>query len=526
MPLCLILQLLSAVLLSILLFFLRSSNIFYNISFQVPVDLTSDYGGIIHGSPAAVFRPSSPEDIALLLKSMYYFPLHHDVTVAARGAGHSTHGQAQARDGIVVDMRSLPLSITIVDGDGTSYVDAGGGALWIDVLKETLRHGLSPRSWTDYLYLTVGGTLSVGGISGQTFKQGPQISNVVEMDVVTGKGEFVRCSEQENSDLFHGVLGGLGQLGIITRARINLRPAPPMVVWIRVKHHDFDEFTKHGELVVNSGEVDYLEGFIKFGDAPQSHQPKKDFSRFGAARCVKPRQPTAYYLLEMAIYYADDDDDDAAEEKLEKVLARVSSRSSVEILEVSYLDFLNRVRAEELSLRRVGLWDVPHPWMNLFVPRSQIRRFNDLFLRTMSVSCINGPIIMYPTLRHKWNLNTSIVVPQDEAGEDVFYVVGVLRAAPPNCTVGSSCLDGLMQQNEQMIRMATGRGSSHDGGGMGAKQYMPYLKSEEEWREHFGQKWKRFEELKSKFDPSNVLAPGQRIFKRKKKKASDEAGEL
>ncbi|RZS21174.1 hypothetical protein BHM03_00053779 [Ensete ventricosum] len=211
MPLCLILQLLSAVLLSILLFFLRSSNIFYNISFQVPVDLTSDYGGIIHGSPAAVFRPSSPEDIALLLKSMYYFPLHHDVTVAARGAGHSTHGQAQARDGIVVDMRSLPLSITIVDGDGTSYVDAGGGALWID-------------------------------------------------------------------------------------------------------HHDFDEFTKHGELVVNSGEVDYLEGFIKFGDAPQSHQPKKDFSRFGAARCVKPRQPTAYYLLEMAIYYADDDDDDAAEE--------------------------------------------------------------------------------------------------------------------------------------------------------------------------------------------------------------------
>ncbi|RRT52661.1 hypothetical protein B296_00050329 [Ensete ventricosum] len=227
MPLCLILQLLSAVLLSILLFFLRSSNIFYNISFQVPVDLTSDYGGIIHGSPAAVFRPSSPEDIALLLKSMYYFPLHHDVTVAARGAGHSTHGQAQARDGIVVDMRS--------------------------------------------------------------------------------KGELVRCSEQDNSDLFHGVLGGLGQLGIITRARINLRPAPPM-------HHDFDEFTKHGELVVNSGEVDYLEGFIKFGDAPQSHQPKKDFSRFGVARCVKPRQPTAYYLLEMAIYYADDDDDDAAEE--------------------------------------------------------------------------------------------------------------------------------------------------------------------------------------------------------------------
>lgn len=84
------------------------------------------------------------------------------------------------------------------------------------------------------------------------------------------------------------------------------------VAWIRVKHHDFEQFTRHGELVVNSGEVDYLEGFIKFGDAPQSHQPKNAFSRFGAERCVKPRQPTAYYLLEMAIYYDDDDVSDAA----------------------------------------------------------------------------------------------------------------------------------------------------------------------------------------------------------------------
>nr|XP_018682012.1 PREDICTED: cytokinin dehydrogenase 3-like [Musa acuminata subsp. malaccensis] len=530
MHLPLILELSTALLSILLVFFFRSSNIFFklpaNLSFQVPVNLTSDYGRIIHGSPAAVLKPSSPDDISLLLKSIYSSPLHNDVTVAARGTGHSTHGQALAPGGFVIDMRSLPLSITIVDGDGTSYVDAGGGALWIDVLNETLRHGLSPRSWTDYLYLTVGGTLSVGGISGQTFKQGPQISNVVEMDVVTGKGEIVQCSEQENSDLFHGVLGGLGQLGIITRARIKLRPAPPMVAWIRVKHHDFDQFTRHGELVVNSGEVDYLEGFIKFGDAPQSHQPKNAFSRFGAERCVKPRQPTAYYLLEMAIYYDDDDVSDAAKKRA-KVLARVSSMTSVEILEVSYLDFLNRVREEELSLRRMGLWDVPHPWMNLFVPRSQIRRFHDLFLRTMSDSCVNGPIIMYPTLRHQWNLNTSIVVPQDEAGEDVFYVVSVLRAAPPICTVGSSCLDGLMQQNEQMIRMATARGSSHGGGGMGAKQYMPYLRCEEEWREHFGQKWKRFEELKSKFDPLNVLAPGQRIFKRRKPlKASAEAGEL
>lgn len=65
-------------------------------------------------------------------------------------------------------------------------MDVGGEQLWIDVLNATLAHGVTPVSWTDYLYITVGGTLSNGGISGQSFRYGPQVSNVVEMDVVTG----------------------------------------------------------------------------------------------------------------------------------------------------------------------------------------------------------------------------------------------------------------------------------------------------------------------------------------------------
>lgn len=64
--------------------------------------------------------------------------------------------------------------------------DVGGEQLWVDVLHATLEHGLAPVSWTDYLYLTVGGTLSNAGIGGQTFRYGPQISNVYEMDVITG----------------------------------------------------------------------------------------------------------------------------------------------------------------------------------------------------------------------------------------------------------------------------------------------------------------------------------------------------
>jgi len=49
-------------------------------------------------------------------------------------------------------------------------------------------------------------------------------------EMTAGTGEVVNCSEEQNGDLFHGVLGGLGQFGIITRARIFLEPAPTMVM--------------------------------------------------------------------------------------------------------------------------------------------------------------------------------------------------------------------------------------------------------------------------------------------------------
>lgn len=48
----------------------------------------------------------------------------------------------------------------------------------------------------------------------------------------TGKGELLTCSEEQNSGLFHAVLGGLGQFGIITRARISLEPAPQRVSFL------------------------------------------------------------------------------------------------------------------------------------------------------------------------------------------------------------------------------------------------------------------------------------------------------
>jgi cytokinin dehydrogenase len=156
---------------------------------------SSDYGNIVQEIPAAVLYPTSINDIASLIK--FANNNSSPFTVAATGQGHSVRGQAMARDGVVVNMRALENRINGSSGIIVSrspslgfYADVGGEQLWDDVLLATLEQGLSPVSWTDYLYLTVGGTLSNAGISGQTFRFGPQISNVFEMDVITGKKSF------------------------------------------------------------------------------------------------------------------------------------------------------------------------------------------------------------------------------------------------------------------------------------------------------------------------------------------------
>ena len=186
-----------------------------------------DFGGLYTVKPLAFLLPSAADDVARVVNAAFRSP---NLTVAARGNGHAINGQAMADRGLVIDMRAMEIRIEVVSCNGSAYVDVSGGALWEDVLKRcVLGFSLAPRSWTDYLGLTVGGTLSNAGISGQAFRYGPQTSNVTEMEVVTGKAETLVCSETENSELFFAALGGLGQFGIITRARVLLQPAPDMV---------------------------------------------------------------------------------------------------------------------------------------------------------------------------------------------------------------------------------------------------------------------------------------------------------
>ncbi|CAN4094493.1 unnamed protein product [Withania somnifera] len=366
---------------------------------------SKDFGKIIQNIfPAAVLYPSNVNDIISLIQFSYGLsvPFH----VAPRGHGHSIRGQAMAQNGVIVEMNSLNNNgdsriRVFKDSKLGFYADVGGEQLWIDVLHATLEHGLAPISWTDYLYLTVGGTLSNAGISGQTFRYGPQISNVHDMDVIIGKGELVTCSKDRNSELFYAVLGGLGQFGIITRARIVLAKAPTRVKWVRLLYDDFSKFTKDQEHLISLDDgLDYVEGSLMLEQSSLNNWRSSFFSTSNQTKIASLlSQNRIMYCLEMVKYY-DDHTANTIDEELKKLLEGLKYLGDFMFKkDVTFVEFLNRVRSGELELQSKGMWDVPHPWLNLFVPKSNIMQFNvavfeDIILRQNKTT---GPILVYPT---------------------------------------------------------------------------------------------------------------------------------
>lgn len=75
--------------------------------------------------------------------------------------------------------------------------------------------------------------------------------------------------------------------------------------------------------------------------------------------------------------------------------------STLFVSEVTYTDFLDRVHASEMKLRSKDLWDIPHPWLNLLIPKSKIHTFAQAVFGNILTETSNGPILIYPVNRSK-----------------------------------------------------------------------------------------------------------------------------
>jgi FAD/FMN-containing dehydrogenase len=420
-------------------------------------EAADDYGHIVHRKPVAVLRPGSVRDIATVVR----FANKHGLKVATRGQGHSTFGQAQAGGGVVIDSRTLATIHRI--GTGHAVVDAG--VQWLDLIQATLAAGQTPPVATDYLGLSIGGTLSLGGIGGATSHYGLLVDNVLALEVVTGTGEIVRCSPSIRADLFHAVLGGLGQFAVIVRATVRLIPAATTARVYQLFYPDLAAMTAAQRKALADRRFSYLEGQLT------------------------PTEGGWTYMLEGVMYYTppSEPDDDA--------LVTDLAPASTVITDLPYFAWLNRIYDLVQQLMALRL---PGPWINFFIPSAATDEYVTNFLAETPPADAGGVVLLYPVAREL--IRRPFVRLPDSP---VVFLLAVLRAvSPPSDTETRRLLAVNRRQYDEVVAV----GGTHYPVGA-----IPL--TEADWRRHYGDQWPAFRAAKRKYDPNNVLTPGQAIFR-------------
>jgi cytokinin dehydrogenase len=430
---------------------------------------SGDFGRMITRRPLAVAFPADAQDVAQVMR----FAARRGLKVATRGEAHTQSGQALVEGGIVIDTGSLR---RIVDLDAAARtLSCEGGVVWRDLVGHALPHGLVPPVLTNNLGVTVGGTLSVAGIGVASFRHGTQADQVEELEVVTGAGDVLTCSATLNRDLFDAARSGLGQCGVITRARLRLRPARPLTRTYYLLYDRLDAFLGDASLLLRDGRFDYLEAWCV--PCPQ-----------GFRKVAGTPQPFAEWFFP---FHVTVEMEPGREPDAEPLLAGLKFHRHVHTEDRPLMEFAQRLEPLFALWRLSGYWGAAHPWMETILPWRSAGPFLGQVLANLSPAAVaGGHILLWPSS----GATSTVPLFRVPKSEQVLGF-GVLPGYPPH-----------------VLPEAVGRLNSLSDASVaaGASRYLSGLIQFDapRWKAHYGEMWPRLCEWKRRFDPERVLNPG------------------
>jgi len=444
------------------------------VSGQVLVDdasreaVSTDFGRIIVRKPAAVVRPASSRDVANVIK----FAVRNSLSVSTRGGGHSQTGQSLS-DQIVLEMSSLSGVAEVNPGKGT--VTCQSGLRWRELVRHLASQQLSPPVLTNNLDVTIGGTLSSGGLGVASWRHGTQADNCLELEVVTGEGEIVRCSAQQNQDLFDAVRAGMGQFGVITGASLKIRSHLPRFRSYYLLYDDLPVLLDDLKTVMTDERFDFLESWCV--PCPQGFKQAGD-----------TRQAFAEWFFPL---HATIEIDGKSAAPSDGKLNGLNFYKHVHTEEGNIVDFYGRLDALFAIWRRVGFWEYAHPWMECVLPWKTTPLYIGQVLKNMPPQAIaGGHVLLWPAR------GNSSSVPLFMRPESEYLMgFGILPAVPQR----------FLDEALPRLNMASQAASL-----MGGKRYLSgwIAFDAAQWKAHYGEKWAGVVNLKKKFDPHGVVNPG------------------
>ena len=429
-------------------------------------EMANDFGHIVHRTPIAVLRAASVNDVV----KMVNYARVHGIKIVGRGNGHTTFGQSQTDVGVVIDVRGLNQIYSI----SKKGADVGAGVVWRDLLAATTQQGLTPPVLTDYLKLTVGGTLSMGGIGGMSWRHGVQLDNVEELTVVTGTGQIVVCSPKKRRDLFDAALGGMGLVGIIVRATISLIEAEEQARTYNFAYADIPTMLKDMRTLIDQKRFDYVRG-----------QAVPDGNGWLFAI-----EATTYFTPHCGGH------DGSSQQKLLKNLRYIPG--TVTVTDRTYYDYCDSVTQLFEYYETLGLNALPHAWLDLFVPDSAIDDFASQSLAEADMSMfMPGSLVLFFGFEAKRINQPMFRVPD----EDRFFLFDIIRSVPPD----PGSVAWALQNNRAMYDENRCYGGT-------AYAISTVALTRADWQAHFGDYWPELCAAKAKYDPAGILGAGVNVF--------------
>jgi FAD/FMN-containing dehydrogenase len=149
--------------------------------------------------------------------------------------------------------------------------DVSGMCTYEDLVAATLPYGLCPFVVPQLKTITLGGAVTGLGIESASFRNGLPHESVLEMDVLTGTGEIITASRDQNADLFRAFPNSYGTLGYSVRLKIELEEVRPFVALRHLRFTSLTEMVTTMDGIVETGEidgtpVDYLDGVVFSAD--------------------------------------------------------------------------------------------------------------------------------------------------------------------------------------------------------------------------------------------------------------------
>lgn len=157
-----------------------------------------------------------PRDAAQVMDAIGGSP-----TLIARGAGRS-YGDAALNRASTLVVTRLNRIASFDPNSGVVTCEAG---TTLDELIEVFL----PRGWFPWVtpgtrFVTVGGAIASDVHGKNHHLDGTFGRHLLSIDLALADGSVVRCSDNENPDLFAATQGGMGLTGVILRATFRLRP--------------------------------------------------------------------------------------------------------------------------------------------------------------------------------------------------------------------------------------------------------------------------------------------------------------